>query len=62
MTYYRRPERESLGHVLLWGLLSFLSLLALPLFIRVLLVPWVCLIGAVVLVGVVLRAAFRLVR
>jgi hypothetical protein len=62
MTYYRPPERESLRHALLWRLLSLLSLLALPLIIRVLLVPWVWLIGAVVLVGLVLPRLFRLVR
>jgi hypothetical protein len=45
-----------------WGVLNLTSLLALPLVIRVLVVPWVWLIGLVVLVGLVLRALFRPVR
>jgi hypothetical protein len=54
MTYYRPPERESLGHALLWGLLSLLSLLALPLVIRVLLFPPVVwLLGLLVVVALV---------
>jgi hypothetical protein len=57
-----RPCRYNAAGGLAWQLLNIASLLALPLVIRVLLVPWVWLIGAIVLVGLVLRAAFRLVR
>ena len=66
MTYYRPPERESLGQALLWGLLSFLSLLALPLVIRVLLFPPVVwLLGLLVIVALVVlvfRWLARLLR
>jgi hypothetical protein len=66
---YRPAKRinllEAIGRALctlLWGLLNIASLLALPLVIRVMLVPWVWLIGAVVLFALLLRALFRLVR
>jgi hypothetical protein len=56
---------EAIGRglwALVWGLLNLAALFSLPLVIRVLLVPWIWLIGAVVLVVLVLRALFRLVR
>jgi len=66
MTYYRPPERESLGHALLWALLSLLSPLALPLVIRVLLFPPVVwLLGLLVIVALVVlvfRWLARLLR